>query len=453
MNRRLIWVITLIIITSPLQAQEAKVFSLDECIKIALENNSQLRNAARNIKLAGTDVTSARSAMLPLLDLGLSSGRFIQGERKRKADVPVGFDPTTGQVFYEQRDIIQAKVERNSHYAYVRLDQTLFDWGRDLFRLKQANLGKQSKEYSYQSMRNSVVYDVQRNYFELLRALKVGEVYEEAVKRSQEQLNRTQSMYEIGSVALADVYKARVAVGNDQIKLITQKNAIIQAKADLNNALALDPNSAIEIEKIDPPISAIPYSLDDALNISLENNLELKNYRLNVENYKYEKRNAKLAFLPSFYGSVRYSRDNEYLDRVYSTKLNEDYSFSLGAQMNLNIFKGFADQAELSRQSINYAKAQEDLFEQKRLLKASVTYALNSLKAYKEIAEINEENIKSAEEDLRLAEERYRIGAGTLLEVIDAQLTVTDARRMLISAKYDTQIALAYLQLIMGLNE
>jgi outer membrane protein TolC len=221
----------------------------------------------------------------------------------------------------------------------------------------------------------------------------------------------------------------------------------------LNNALALDPNSPIEIEVIDPHILAIPYSLEDALNISSENNLELKNYRLNVENYKYEKRNAKLAFLPTFYGSARYSRDNEYLERVYSNRLDEDYSVSIGVQMNLNIFKGFADKAELSRQTLNYNKPQEYLFEQKRLLKAGVTYAQNSLKAYKEIAEINEENLKSAEEDLRLAQERYKIGAGTLLEVIDAQLAVTEARRTLVSAKYDTQVALAYLKLIMGINE
>ncbi|MGH7451055.1 MAG: TolC family protein, partial [bacterium] len=63
---------------------------------------------------------------------------------------------------------------------------------------------------------------------------------------------------------------------------------------------------------------------------------------------------------------------------------------------------------------------------------------------------INNENVASAQEDLRLAEERYRIGAGTLLDIINAQVNVTRSRSTLVRTKYDSMIALAQLQAIMG---
>ena len=75
------------------------------------------------------------------------------------------------------------------------------------------------------------------------------------------------------------------------------------------------------------------------------------------------------------------------------------------------------------------------------------------MKANKEIAEINRTNLESANEDLRLAQERYKIGAGTLLEVIDAQLAVTQAKSTLVNAEYNYQIALSYLKLLINALE
>lgn len=453
--KRVLYLIALFLLASTAVswAQQGKKLSLDECIQIALDKNSQLKNAARDIKLAEVDVTKSRSALLPYIDATFSSGKFIQGQRLRKTDVPVGIDPATGKILYEQKEIIQSKVERNSHRASVQLTQNLWDWGRSWFQLTQANLLKQSKELALHDRRNYVIYNVEEKYFELLKAIKLGQVYEEAVKRSEEQLNRTKSMHEIGSVALADVYKAQVALGTDQINLINQRNSILIAQANLNNAMGLDSGSPIEIEDIAIETLSLPYTFDNALEMSLQRNAELKMFELNVKNYAYGRKIAQLAYLPTVGGALTYSRDNEYFTRVYNKKLDENYSATIGLQVDLNIFKGFADKAEVTRQSVSYAKAQEDLIEKKRLLKTDVTQAFNILKANKEIAEINAINLEAANEDLRLAQERYKIGAGTLLEVIDAQYAVTQARSTWVTARYNYQIALAFLKSLMNALE
>ncbi len=154
--------------------------------------------------------------------------------------------------------------------------------------------------------------------------------------------------------------------------------------------------------------------------------------------------------MPTIGGSVSYQRDNELFSRVYNSNLNQDYSVRIGAQLDFNIFKGFADKAELQRQTLNHAKAEEDYIDQKRQLKSNATQAYLNVKANREIADITATNLESAQEDLRLATERYRIGSGTLIEVIDAQLAMTQARSNLVTAKYNAQIALAYLNSLMS---
>jgi len=431
-------------------SQETKKLSLEECIEIALKNNSQLRNGEMDVKLANADMVTARSYILPNINSSFYSGRSIDGDQTRIGRVQL--EDSLGTKYFVQQEYLIKGSERNDFYFRVQLTQNIWDWGRSFYTIKQAKLGQESTKLSLSSIQNTVIYDVKQRYFELLKAIKLGEVYEEAVKRSEEQLKRTEIMHQIGSVALADIYKAKVTLGNDQINLITQKNLIIEAEANLNHALGLDPESPIRIKEGEGIFSNTKHTLEDALKMSLEKNPELKNYELNIQNFKYEKRKANLAFLPTINGSATYSRYNELFDRVYKG-LDQNYSVSVGAQIDLNIFKGFADKTEVQRQSLNYSKAQEDYVERKRVLKAQVTQAFLSLKAYKEISEINDTNLVAAEEDLRLAQESYKIGAGTLLELIDAQLAVTQARSTLVTAKYNTQIALAYLESLMNTVE
>src|SRR3990172_2346723 len=84
-------------------AQETQELSLQDLIQIALQNNSQLRNAEKRVKLTVTDVTGAYSNILPSINSSFYSGKIIQGEQIVKKDTPVGIDPETGQAIYEQR--------------------------------------------------------------------------------------------------------------------------------------------------------------------------------------------------------------------------------------------------------------------------------------------------------------------------------------------------------------
>ncbi|MBC7186870.1 MAG: TolC family protein [Calditrichaeota bacterium] len=434
-----------------LEAQQAgRPFTLEDCVALALEKNAGVRKAEFGVDLAEATVLGTWSGLLPHVNASFASGRFIQGDRIRKMDVPVGYDPQTGQVIYEQREIVQKGVERNSHYARLSVAQNLFDWGRSISLLQQARSRQQAAEQAFIAAQQAVVLDVYTKYFALLKATKLLEVYREALQSAEEQLRRTQSMFELGAAAQGDVYKARVTVGEAKINVISQENEVRAAKGNLNVAMGRDPEAELSVVEVEAAETPFPYTREQVLEVALQNNPELRELRQSLEAARLGVRAAKLAYLPTFSLGLTYSRDNEFFDKVYSKDLNRDYYLSLGMQVDLNLFRGFADKAAVEREAASYRSVQEEHADKLRQLALRVNQAFLYLEAVQEIARINRDNLLAAEEDLRLAEERYRVGSGTLLEINDARVAVTRAKQIVIGAKYDSQVARATLEALMG---
>ncbi|MEK7730095.1 MAG: TolC family protein [candidate division KSB1 bacterium] len=439
----------LLVVASSAFAQSARPLTLEECVALALRENSTLRNAERRKQIAGTNVMTARSALFPRTDVSLSSGKFQQGDRTLLGDVPTGVDPNTGQVTYERRTITQPGYSSNSNSASVNVNQLLFDFGATWSRIKQANATEDASTKTYESAKQSTILLVNQRYLGYLKELQLLKVFEEAAKTSEEQLKRTESMFEIGSVAQGDVFRARTTNGNDRIGLITQQNQVKNARGLLN--VAMGRPTDVELDVVD--IAEVPaireYQLDEVVQVAIEKNPELQSYRFDMKRASYGKHVARTAFLPSFSVRAAYQRSHNEFDRVYSD-FSKNWFGSIGLGMSLNLFNGFADQADLERESLNYNIAEEEHINRLRTLRLEAEQALLSLQAWKEVTAINSENLLSAQEDLRLAQERYRVGAGTLLDIITAQGNLTRARSIFIRAKYDSMIAYAYLHSVMG---
>ena len=435
-------------------AQETQELSLQDLIQIALQNNSQLRNAEKRVKLTATDVAGAYSNILPSINSSFSSGKYIQGERIIKADVPTGIiDPNTGQAIYEQKEIRQAKTERQSHRASISLNQNIFDFGRSYYGIKQANALKNSAAHTMISTRQAVILNVKRAYYELLKAYRLEEVYQEAVNLAKEQVDRSQTMMDIGLASQAEVYQARVNLGSQRMRLITQQNLTEIAKANLNNALGINPSTPIKVASDGGSQIFSEIDFEQAVNIALENNQEIKTLEMDAKANGYAINVEKGRFLPTIAASINYSRSNDDISRVYSSELNRDFTATIGIGADLNIFNGFADKAAVQRASLNYQITLENLVEQKRLVTADVKQFFLELKAYSDILEIDQENIEAARENLRLQQEKRRVGSGTELEVTEAQVGLTEAQSNYVNAEYDAKIAKANLEAAMGTIE
>lgn len=465
----IIIVLCSLLLTSVLFAQANRPMTLEECIGVALKENSAVRNAERQVNVAGTRVMAARSAVLPRVNTSFSSGKFRRGDQNaidliptqyEILNVPVvnGVGTPVNDLFvglpgeptgYEVRPYISRGSEINSNSASIDLSWNAFDFGQSWTNIRAANASQEASRKSFESTRQSTILLVQQRYFEHLKAVRLLDVQQEEVKSNEEQLKRTESMFEIGSVAQGDVYRQRTTLGRSQITLIRQQNSVANSRAALNVAMGRDPRAELNIVDIEASNEQDDYDLTQVMKTSAENNPEIKSLQDNMRSAGLSARVAKLNYLPNVTVSASYDRSNSELDLVYGN-FDKNYSLRFGATLSFNLFNGFADQAETERTSLNYHIAQENLVERQRGLQLEVEQAYLTLKAAKEITVINESNLRSAEEDLRLAQERYRVGAGTLLDIINAQFNLTNAKATLVNAKYDMMIARAQLKAGMG---
>ena len=467
-----ILITALLVLSFSAVAYAQEKLTLDDCIKIALKNNSQLKNANRDVEMANSGVTQAYSNILPQVDMRMNVGKTHQGEVTYLQDVPTEYESTIiynpvydtalkdtigivqqtligGATKYEQRLVTQPEYDRKSNSASLTVTQPIFDGGNWWNQIKKSKANQEALTHYKDAQQQEIILLVRSSYFDLLKQAALLNVYQESENSYEEHYKRSRSMYEIGSVALADVYKARVSFGEAKSQVIQQNNIAIFAKYKLNTDMGRDPRTGIKIEEADFDIDIQDYT-ETEIDEALSRQPELAYYRASEKTAQFDAKIAQASYLPTVGIQASYSRFSDDHKKLYKD-YDQNYNWYIGGGLNWNLFNGFADKANCQIQKLNHLKAQENVLNQQRLMRSSIEQARLMLNANQELITINEENLVSAKEDLRLAQERYRIGSGTLLDVLEAQVSVTQAQTNLVSAQYTVLTSYAELQKALGI--
>ncbi|MGD9899064.1 MAG: TolC family protein [Calditrichaceae bacterium] len=447
-------ILTMVLLFTGLtEAQESnapEMLTLDECIQVALEKNSSLKTSEYSNDASKLDELGSYEGILPKVNVSASKGEYETGPSVYLSDEPIGVDPVTGEVIYEQRVRRTAKSIRKTNNAGLSVDQMVFDGGNWWNQIRQAKANKRSSDLGLESDRNNVILAVQEAYFDLLKQVRLLEAYELAVQRSEGQLNRTQKMYELGATARLDVYRSQVNLGNDKISMLTQGNAVRSAKSKLNLAMGRDPMEPIKVQAtLDVPES-LP-TPEDLIETAFVNQPLLKKNEADINSQKLSVSLAKSQLSPSISLYLNYDRRNEEIDRVWSN-YDQNYTLSYGIYVSFNLFNGFSDYVNIQKAKIAKRTADENYEEYKRNLKSTIYQYYDNYKSYLSIIEINRQNLEASKEELRLAEERYQIGAGTTLDVREAQVNLMIAEQTLIESQYNSLISLAQIDNQLGLT-
>lgn len=442
--------ISLLMVIGNVFAQEK--LSLEDCINIALEKNSALKQKNYSNESAGYDVTASYSNIMPSLDIGAGASRTKYGKSSYIDAVPVGQDTATGEVVY-RREIKTIPAYSNDNFTLrATINQNIFDGFGWWNQIQQARANKKSSDFDLLNETNSVILTVQNNFYNLVKQEKLYDVYSVAVKRSQDQLARTEKMYELGSKSRLDVFQSKVNLGNDKINLLTQQNIVSDARRILNISLGRDPNEPLEVAT-DAQAELSSFDLDELINISTENQPLLKKNEADVKSRGIGVSLARSNYYPRITAFYEYGRRNSDLNKVYKDYFDKDFYSSVGLNLSWNLFNGFSDHANVQKAKLSEKSALEFKENFKRQLKSRIKGFNDNYNSYIEIIKINEENLEAANEEVRLANERYTIGAGTSLDVREAQVKLTRAEETLIAARYNALITLAQLDNELGITE
>ena len=302
---------------------------------------------------------------------------------------------------------------------------------------------------NYRSTTIQVIQNVIKSYYELLKAQKLYDVAEKNLEMSVQQVSLVTQQYDLGVVKKTDLLKAEVAKGQASVDVLIRNTNLQNARRVLFNDMGMQDYGqsifAVDQEWIPPEIP----SSGEALKLLKTKNptLLVSQSRINLGELSYKI--AKGLRLPSLRSSVSYSANGEDSDALMES-IKDDWSLGMNLSVSVPIYTGKSlstqqYQAKLSKQQLEY-----DFITLLNDLRVQAALIRESLKNYSEIIPLNRAIVISAEEDLKLVLERYSLGSATILEVLDAQVSLTRSNSTLINTIHEARMQEAGLKALLG---
>lgn len=434
--RKVALVIVLTLVTAALTASHAAAqtpgLTVQQCIDIALERNIGVITAKNNFGRARWDLWDAWGDALPNVS---ASARY-------------GYNKSFGKQY--QPDLgIEVEVPGTKSYSTgLSISMTLFDGGATWFNIKRSSLLKTASRNDLRQQILSTIYGVRQAYYALVSAQMLRRVQEDALARSKKQLEVTTSRYELGSASLSEKLKAQVNVANDSLTLLQRVNDIQTAEFNLNvlmnRDVSLPVNPVDTLARVD-----ISRSLDNCIETALNENPSLKSTKASYDAARAGTKISRQSWVP---------RANMSLNWGWSTResgewFSYDYdngAYSFGINFSYGLFDGFSKKTTYSKAKLSELTARENYEAERNVLIYNVRQAyldIQKARLQHETAVLAE---LSAAEDMKLQQERYRLGASSILELLDAQVSLTNAQYSRISALYQLNLAVAAMARAMG---
>lgn len=426
-------------------AQNNKDLELDlnTSLKIAMDNNPNIKIAELEIQRVDYSRKEAIGALLPSVN---AQGSYTDNVMKQVMFMPESFAALMGgQRFMEMgyknsyTGVISAQLPLVNFTIWQNLKnkQTEIDLIIEKTRASKIEMRKQVKDA----------------YFALLLTKSSLNVLEKSYTNALETLKNIENSYKQGVVSEYDYIRAQVSVNNLNPTLINARNSLDLAKMQLKMILSLPSNINIIVnEELDTYSNKIHSVNTLDINNALVENTELKQMDLNIISLRNQLKLINTQHLPSLTATGNY---------IYQTQ-SEDFKFkdyhwvssaSIGLNLNIPLFAGMTkiNQAKQVKISINALELQKDYL--KEGMSLSVQAAVNSMNAAKEQLIANKDAIKQAQRGYEIAKVRYEVGTGTLLELNDSELSMTQSNLNYQQSLYNYLSAQANLEKVMGVIE
>lgn len=402
---------------------------LDETIQRALLTNPNVKIAEYNRKAAKADYSAAKSAR------GISISVNHQTTRGGAAD-----DMFSGGINI-------GKGIGNSHSNSITASLPLFTGGELQGQIGQAKANYRSmlsaEEQAYIEMKETAT----NGYFSMLDAGNMKTLCQESVDRLQAHLDNVIAQYNVGIVARADVLRSEVELANAKQDLISAENGYDVAEATLNNIIGTPLSTTLVLKDT---LQYVPYDNDMAycLAYSEEHRPELKQAEYGVDAAEAALVVARSGHMPK----INATAGNYWGGDGSNWPGDDDENWAVGVTASMNIFDSGVTWSKIHAAQENLAKAKETQRQVKDAVELEVrTDYLGMREAEKRIS-TTQVAVAQAEEDYHIAVVRYQAGVGTNIDVMDAQVALTEAKTNYVKALYDYNTSKAALNTSMGVG-
>ena len=429
--------ILILILLFSLGYAQKESLSLDDCIQIALTNKEALKASALDLESSRQSLKGSYSNILPSLILSgsLSESSFPQQEG--------GYNPTTGEI------TLGSISNLKSSSAGISLSQNIYDGGRWWNNIAQSKNNYKITEQFNRQVKTNIIREVHRNYFNYLKSLQLLDVSQSNLNSSQQQLALTKQRFDLGSARKTDLLKAEVRYGQARVDVVNNEAVLNNAFLSLKNAMGIVRTSRDFIVNDDVFfLDTIP-DFENAFESIQKYNPSVLAKKNQITNAEFNEKLAKGSRFPNISATASYSGNSEDFQSL-SDEWDQNWRMNTNLSFSVPIYTGNTLSTTIQQAKLNVRKQESEYLTQLQDLSVQLEVILDQLNYYKEVIPINEKVVASAEEDVKLVQERYSLGSASILEVLDAQVSLVTARSSLIRSKYDSMIEQANMKAILG---
>ena len=403
--------------------------TLAEAIERAERVQPRLIQAIGVLKNADARLRSAKGAYLPNFNFSTSAGEFFsEGQR---------IDPSTGQ-------LVATNSSTTSINGSVNSSIEIFDGFRRGAESRSARANRESALENLEDARFQQQLATTNQYFDVLAASQLVRVREAGVRRADEQLRSSIARLRAGAAIRSDSLRSLVTLGNARVQLINAQTQLATAEANLGRLVGAEgPAGAVD----DSAFYRIVVDLDTtALRIeALNRSPQVRFAEANARAAQASINVARAGYWPTLTlagsNSVNGSEQNDY-------RLLQQRQATL--TVNWAVFNRFTREQNISQQRSAAETAEANAGESRRLVQANLTTRLAELEAAKTRAGIAQTSLAAATEDLRVQQERYRLGVATIVDVVTSQESLAQAEVDAVTARFDYLRAKAQIQALIG---
>jgi outer membrane protein len=397
-------------------AQET--LSLDDALRLALQNNGLARAALAESDAADARLTAARANLYPSIDLSSSTTRTrIEGG-----------------------GAIADTTQRQNGFG---LEWLLLDNGQRELRIRQSSRTAEATRQSTRDTVRRVLFQTARAYYEVLRRKELLQVADTAVRRAETLLEVAKAQAEVGAAPQKDVLQAEADLANARVQQIQARNALRLAETDLKRLIGWEAQKPLpELTAPDAPPSPDPaLSVEQLWQRARLQRPDLRDAELRLQISRLGLDAARLNSLLRLQISARGFREYEPNSRTQG---------SLSIVASYPLFDGGLTRANLREAEASLQSAQFRLQQAERDAYAEVESALLSVREAFERLEASKIAVAAAQRNFDAAQESLREGVGTIVEVLTAQLALITAETNLVQATYDAAVAELQLRVATG---
>jgi len=426
-----VFVILVLSCAGALYAQD-KPLSLADTIVSAFKNNIDIQIQEQELSIARSDILGAKSEFLPQLDINAGYTRngavasTLSGGKK-DAGVFTGY--------------------KNDNSLGAGLNQVVYNGGFNTANLNQARLSLKTAEETLRAKKLDIEFEAKRLYYGLLLAYETERIAQELTDNSRQHYEDVKNRYAQGLSSRFDLLQSSVQVSLTMPELVKAKNAVELIKAELKKLLNLKQQQQLEVTDRQLSYSLTEIKEDDFLKQAYLNKPEMALRTLGIDISKWSIQMAKSGWRPQINASAGYDFRSNNLGSLMNKKHN---NWNAGLTLSFAVFDGFSTKAKVDAAKLRYSQAvltKENLVEQ---IAVDVRQACLDLKQAEQVINSQKDNVGQAREALGIARVSYDNGQAKNLDVLDAQVSLSQIETNLSQGIYDYLMAQAELDRTLG---